>query len=362
MKIHFFTNDSSFTGGRLVLFAHANALAERGHEVSVRVPGGASVTWMDVCVPMHDLDATGYAGLPAADVCLFERRRFARPLCQARRGVPVHFCQGFEGVDVDVRLARLVASPGGWLRVRERWNLWRRRHAIDRDYALPTVKIVVQEHLREHLTRRYRQPVYVVPNGLPAGVFTPGDGGWRPGRTVLVVGPTDVRCKRIADALEAVRLLKQCRSDVRLVRVSQHPMGDVERRLAVTDEYHVLLPPEGLARQYRRATALLFPSDETEGFGLPMLEAMACGTPVVVSDIPAARAFDARGDHARFAPVGRPDLLARELNAVLDNPTEQDRLRHRGLAVAARYTRERSHDAMESALKEIVAARLCAAG
>jgi glycosyltransferase involved in cell wall biosynthesis len=259
-------------------------------------------------------------------------------------------------------LVRLAAVLGGGFLLGGRWTLGRRPHAIDRDYALPTVKIVVQQHLREHLARRYHQPVYLVPNGLPAGIFTPGDNGVRDDRTVLVVGPTDVRCKRIADALEAVRRLKQRRPDVRLVRVSQHPMGDAERQLGVTDEYHVLLPPEGLAQQYRRASVLLFPSDETEGFGLPMLEALACGTPVVASDIPAARAFDARGDHARFAPVGRPDLLADELKALLDDSVEQERLRRRGLEVAAGYTRERSHDAMEAALKEIVTARLSAAG
>jgi glycosyltransferase involved in cell wall biosynthesis len=361
MKIHLFTNDTSFTGGRLILFGHANALAERGHEVTVCVPGGGAVSWMDVRVPILDLDATGYAGLPAADACVFERRRFARPLCQAGWGMPVHFCQGFEGVDVDVRLARLASDPSGWLRVGDRWRLWRRRRVIDRDYALPTVKIVVQEHLREHLVQRYHQPVYLVPNGLPADVFTPGDGAERVSRTVLVVGPTDLRCKRITDALQAVRQLKQRCPEVRLVRVSQHAMGAAERQLGVTDEYHVLLSQAELAQQYRRASALAFPSDETEGFGLPMLEAMACGTPVVASDIPAARAFEPRGDHARFVSVGRPDLLADALATLLDDAVEQDRLRQRGLAVAARYTRARSHDALESTLKKIVAVRPAAA-
>jgi glycosyltransferase involved in cell wall biosynthesis len=362
MKIHFLTNDTSFTGGRLILFGHANALAERGHEVSVRVPGGGSVDWMDLSVPVFDLDATGYSGLPVADACIFERRRYARPLCKTWRGVPVHFCQGFEGVDVEVRLERIGVGPAGWLRVGERWSLERRRRAIDRDYALPTVKIVVQEHLREQLVRRYRQTVYLVPNGLPAGIFTPGEDGIRDQNTVLVVGPTDLRCKRIGDALRAVRLVKRSRPNIQLLRVSQHPMSDNERQLGVTDEYHVLLPHEDLAHLYRRATVLLFPSDETEGFGLPMLEAMACGTPVITSDIPAARAFNARGDHARFVRVGRPKSLAKALAALLDDPAEQERLRRRGLEVAARYTREKSHDAMEETLTEIVTARLSAAG
>jgi glycosyltransferase involved in cell wall biosynthesis len=360
MKIYCFTESTSFTGGRLILFGHVNALAERGHEVTIWLTGGGSVDWMNVRVPVRDLDAPGYAGLPMADICLFERRRFGRPLCKTRRGIPVHLCQGFEGVDVDVRLDRLAAAPVGRFNIGKRWNLWRRRRAIDRDYSLSTVKIVVQEHLRDLLRRRYRQPVYLVPNGLPDGVFTPGDGSDREKRTVLVVGPTDVRCKRVADALEAARLVKQ-RFEVRLVRISQHPMTDAERQLGVTDEYHHLLSPAEMAQQYRRATALVFPSDETEGFGLPMLEAMACGTPVVASDIAAARAFSPAGNHAYFAPVGRPALLANALAALLESESEQERLRRRGVDVAAHYTRERSHDAMERTLKEIASVRLLAA-
>jgi glycosyltransferase involved in cell wall biosynthesis len=362
MKIHCFTESTKFTGGRLILFSHMNALAERGHDVTIWLPGGGAVDWTTLRVPLLDLSRQGYAGLPVADICLFERRRFARPICKSCRGLPVHFCQGFEGVDVDVRLRRLADSPIGRFQFIKRWKLQRRGRAIDRDYALPTVKIVVQEHLRELLSRRYRQPVYVVPNGLPSGIFTRGEDAEREVRTVLVIGPANVRCKRIVDALAAVQLLKHRRGDTRLVRVSQHPLSDAERKLRITDEYHVLLPPHEMARQYRRATVLLFPSDETEGFGLPMLEAMACGTPLVATDIPAARAFDSHGDHGHFVPVGRPDLLARAAEAVLDDAREQNRLRRRGFEIAERYTRERSHAAMEATLREIVASQPRAAG
>ena len=161
MKIHVFANDTTFTGGRLVLFHHPTPRRTRARRHHPSPAAACPVEWMDLRVPVRDLDATGYAGLPAADVCLFDRRRFARPLCRAGRGVPVQFCQGFEGVDVDVRIARLAAGPAGWFRLGERWSLWRRRRAIDRDYALPTVKIVVQERL----ARSPRPPL--PPAGLP---------------------------------------------------------------------------------------------------------------------------------------------------------------------------------------------------
>jgi glycosyltransferase involved in cell wall biosynthesis len=57
---------------------------------------------------------------------------------------------------------------------------------------------------------------------------------------------------------------------------------------------------EDLAAIYTGAHALVFPSDE-EGFGLPPIEALACGTPVSVCDVPALR--EVLGDRAAFAPV-----------------------------------------------------------
>ncbi|MDP1846250.1 MAG: glycosyltransferase family 1 protein [Solirubrobacteraceae bacterium] len=57
------------------------------------------------------------------------------------------------------------------------------------------------------------------------------------------------------------------------------------------------VPDEDLAAIYSGARALVFPSDD-EGFGLPTVEALACGTPVVVSDIPVLR--EVLGDRATF--------------------------------------------------------------
>jgi glycosyltransferase involved in cell wall biosynthesis len=77
------------------------------------------------------------------------------------------------------------------------------------------------------------------------------------------------------------------------------------------------LPQPDLARVVAGAAAVVVPS-WYEGFGLPALEALACGTPVVASDLPALR--EVLGDQAELVAPGDPAALAAALARVLDDP------------------------------------------
>lgn len=78
------------------------------------------------------------------------------------------------------------------------------------------------------------------------------------------------------------------------------------------------LTREQLAELYRRAAAVVVPS-EAEGFGLPVIEALACGAPVIASDIPTLR--EAGGDAAIYCPVGDIMRWAEALSGVLLHPS-----------------------------------------
>jgi glycosyltransferase involved in cell wall biosynthesis len=77
------------------------------------------------------------------------------------------------------------------------------------------------------------------------------------------------------------------------------------------------LPEPDLARVVAGAAALVFPS-WYEGFGLPALEALACGTPVVASDLPAVA--EVLGDQAELVAPGDPAALADAIARVLEDP------------------------------------------
>jgi glycosyltransferase involved in cell wall biosynthesis len=89
-----------------------------------------------------------------------------------------------------------------------------------------------------------------------------------------------------------------------------------------------------LAGLYRQARAVLVPS-EAEGFGLPVIEALACGAPVVASDLPVLREVGA--DACTYAPVGDVATWTDAVDALLTGrqppPPRAERL-----ARAARFT------------------------
>ena len=82
------------------------------------------------------------------------------------------------------------------------------------------------------------------------------------------------------------------------------------------------LPQADLVQVVAGATALVVPS-WYEGFGLPALEALACGTPVVASDLPAHR--EVLGDQADLVPPDDPAALADALARTLDDPGDERR-------------------------------------
>lgn len=95
------------------------------------------------------------------------------------------------------------------------------------------------------------------------------------------------------------------------------------------------VPDEELPLWYNAASTLIFPS-VYEGFGLPVVQAMACGTPVVAantSSIP-----ESAGDAAALFAPRDVDELVKHLLTVLDNEEQTAKMRERGLAHASRFT------------------------
>ncbi len=117
--------------------------------------------------------------------------------------------------------------------------------------------------------------------------------------------------------------------------------------------HHTYLSRQALARIYAGARAFVFPS-RYEGFGLPILEAMQAGAPVVTSNTGAMR--EVAGDAALLVDPDRPEELAAAVRRVLSDESLACELRERGRARAATFTWERTARATLAAYEFAVAA------
>jgi glycosyltransferase involved in cell wall biosynthesis len=209
--------------------------------------------------------------------------------------------------------------------------------------------------LAHHLYREDR--VVVIPNGVHPS-FSPepdphADAAARrllgsynasvDAQHILHVGST-VKRKRVDVLLRVFAAVRVEFPRARLIRVGgpfTAAQKELVERLGLKDSVIVLpfVEREVLAALYRIASVLLQPS-EREGFGLPVIEAMACGTPVVASDVPVLH--EVGGDAGLYCPVGDVHAWAATVIELLDEEREQHHLwSNRGAAAqaqAAKYS------------------------
>ncbi len=98
-----------------------------------------------------------------------------------------------------------------------------------------------------------------------------------------------------------------------------------------------------LALLYSASTALLFPSFY-EGFGLPLLEAMACHTPIICSNVSSLP--EVAGDAAIVLPPDAPDLWAEHMQALIESPQLRESYIAKGIKRLKLYSWEQTYELM----------------
>jgi glycosyltransferase involved in cell wall biosynthesis len=227
------------------------------------------------------------------------------------------------------------------------------------------------EDAREAITRVLGVPasrITVVPHGSAdprpgVDVATEVDGlGLADGRPLVLSTGNRMPHKNFDGLLRALALIPAERRP-RLVVTGSHgddPLAPLVEELGLAADVVLLgwVTADQLEALYQSATLYVCPS-LAEGFGLPVIDAMKRGTPVLVADIGALR--EVGGDAARYASPTDPAAMAAGIEALLADPAERERLRQAGLARSAQFTWDRSAEltaeAVRLTLEDVAAAR-----
>jgi glycosyltransferase involved in cell wall biosynthesis len=225
------------------------------------------------------------------------------------------------------------------------------RHLVPRVLRRSRVVVADSESTRQEVLRRYALPaaqVRVVYPGFDPERFHHGDERPRPASEIpylLYVGNLlpHKNLLRLVEAFAEVRRRCPCRLVIRGAGRPAHTRA-LEARieaLGVSDAVDVVeyAGIDALRDLYARAACLVYPS-LAEGFGLPILEAMASGTPVVTSNISSLP--EVAGGAALTVDPYDAGALAEAIGLVLTRPALQVELRARGLERVRQFSWEQT--------------------
>lgn len=244
------------------------------------------------------------------------------------------------------------------------------RWAVRRGIHQASGVIVPSEHVKKRLIALAglcASKVHVVPLGVSSR-FKPSRNGEASGRIgitlgidcpeyVLFVGNTE-RKKDLPSLIQAFAEWKRSSGRATKLVIAGQPGDDANRVAGLIGESGLrgdvmltgYVDDETLVALYGAALVFAYPSLE-EGFGLPPLEAMACGTPVIASDIGALR--ETTGGNALLVGAGDIRAWSEAIEMLTSSTAAREELVHRGLRHVAAYTWERSAAATRCVYGEV---------
>lgn len=244
---------------------------------------------------------------------------------------------------------------------------WRSKLLFRRSAKTAELLFTVSEYSRAELAERYGIPpetIATIPNGADPSRFHPGQEGEQhvralglePGQYLLTVGRLEPR-KNHLGLLRAYALLPHPR--LPLAIVGQKDFGYAEF-LALREQlglaHEVLLfeqvRDDALPSLYRHARLFVYPTF-AEGFGMPVIEAMCSGVPVVTSNTTSLP--EIAGDAARLVDPHQPEQIAEAIAEVLADPALDARMRLAGLEQARRFRWADSAATLASAYRRFFA-------
>ncbi len=350
MKITFILPFVNLTGGIKVLFEHANGLAKRGHAVTIIYPGrlsqAQSWTWpfeakarqlkywlfvdifhkteaawfdLDSRIRLHRTPSLASQYIPNAEIVIATAPETVLWVADypSTKGIKIHFAQDYETWYLPEHFLRQTFNTKMRLITIGSW----------------------QKKLYESFGRRVD---LIVPNGVDLKRFNPGHRQYRHEPPVRVLmNYHHAPYKGMADGLAALKIAEVV-APIRRVMFGMHDLAKTIGEV----EYHQAISEADLIDLYRSCDIFLWPTHH-EGFGLPPMEAMACGTPVVGTATGAMPDYLEEGVTGFMVPSAQPKALGAQLRQLVVDTKLREKMGRAGVQAMGAWDWPKQTDLLE---------------
>ena len=370
MKINFTLYSTSVTGGVRAIFEVANGLSKRGHEVIITSLEGDH-TWFPLVAKVNYVEKPNFIRIlnPLKQLKSRESLRYSSispVLGQMKMGFEADLIKPLtEAIpDCDINVATWFFTSFAVYRSNKGKQFYffmdfdelAEKHGnyyhmlFKESLYLPLNIITISTWLKEWILDNYSKDAVVAGVGIEHNVFYP--------RTTILEDVDGYKIMGIfrgfdykgdSDLINALNIVSEKIPEINPVIVcSKDTFNDLIKKHTFKFQYTFFESPsdDTLAELYSSSDLFVFAS-HIEGYGLPPLEAMACGTPVITTDCRGVRDFVVPGENALMVPIKEPEAIAESIIKMYNNPDLARKLKEEGILTAKKFTWERVVDVFE---------------
>lgn len=173
----------------------------------------------------------------------------------------------------------------------------------------------------------YKNKIVVIPNGVDTTLFRPLPNIKKERNSLLFVSILDKhhKFKGLDYLLTAVKIVKKKIPDIKLRVIGEGELKqyyiDIARDLGIEKNVDFLgkKKQEELPYYYNKASVFILPSTDTEGFGISLLEAIACGIPVISTEMAGITDIIHKNNIGYIVPVRNSHILSEKITKLLEN-------------------------------------------
>ena len=356
-------HSSVIGGGTALVFKYANWLYDSGIDVAV-YSDDEPPDWMDVKCRFYYIEdiRQRYAAITEPVIIVYSILELQDLLfcCDTKDKVIYHLCQGIEDYHYYLSTYHSLMAP---------------KTIFEFLFSLPVGRLAVSPHIRDYFRRNYDQKTYDIFNGIDLDYFAPKPkNSFDKNINILSSGNPSHLFKGKADIRKALDLAAENHPELNFtltiaddaINFDKDLFGpgghdfssEVNYRFGECERAFTCKVRYGLSRdQMRRAyydSDIYINSSWYEGFGLPTLEAMACGLPVIQADNLGLDGIVADRKNCLVIPPNNPQKMAEAIETLIKDETLRNDLIQNGFETAKQFSEIKQREAFVDQFEKIL--------